>query len=172
MTPDQRRDPRTFAIIGAAMHVHRELGPELLESLYGDCLEIEFDHRAIPYVREFPMQVHYRGLPVRTPFRADFLCYGAVVVELKAMACIGKREVGQVAHYLAIANAPLGLLINFGASSLEFERVIPRSHGPGRRPMDTPQSYSTTTEAVADALEGQQGVRAPTVTATSYDRPW
>jgi GxxExxY protein len=123
------RDPRTYAIIGAAMQVHRDLGRGFLESIYQNCLALRFREAKVPFEREKPLAVDYLGKPVGT-FRADFVCYQDIVVELKAQTHLGPSDVAQLANYLAVTQQPLGVLLNFGAESLEFRRVIGRSARP------------------------------------------
>jgi GxxExxY protein len=120
------RDPRTFAVIGAAMRVHGELGPGYLEVTYQHALQLEFEASAIPHRREIPISVWYRGQRLGGVYRADFLCYDDVLVELKALPVVGRTEVRQLAHYLRATGHTTGLLLNFGADSLEFQRVRPR----------------------------------------------
>src|SRR5690242_18763868 len=94
------RDPQTHAIIGAAMEVHRVLGPGFLEPVYQDALELELADRNIPFVREPQLVVGYKGRRLRSVYRADFLCYGRVVVELKAARTTSPRDDAQVINYL------------------------------------------------------------------------
>jgi GxxExxY protein len=123
------RDPRTYSIIGAAMEVHKEVGPGFLEAVYQEALAIELTDRKIPFLREAAVAVHYKGRPLGTPYRADFICHGGIVVELKAQTALGLVDQAQVIHYLKGTKLEVGLLINFGAASLEFQRFA-HSHPP------------------------------------------
>jgi len=113
----------TYAIIGAAMEVHRILGPGFLESVYEKALAHEFDLRGIPYERQAELAVGYKGI-VAGEFRADFLVDGKVVVELKAIKALTGGDEAQLLNYLKGTGYRVGLLINFGASSLEYKRRI------------------------------------------------
>ena len=108
------------------MLIHRELGPGFLEATYQDAMELELAHRRIPFQSQIPIEVWFRGRRLGGIYRADLRCYREVLVELKAIPTVGQAEVSQLAHYLAAAGAPLGLLLNFGAQSLQFQRVLPR----------------------------------------------
>jgi GxxExxY protein len=118
------RDPRTYGVIGAAMAVHRELGSGFLEAVYQEALEVELQVRKVPYQREVELPVSYRGHRLSTSYRADFICYGETLLELKAIQTIGRVERAQLLNYLKITGFKLGLLINFGAESLEYERLV------------------------------------------------
>jgi GxxExxY protein len=122
--PLDLRDPRTFAIIGAAIEVHRHLGPGFLEPVYQEALSVELTERCIPHRREVEMPVYYRGTRLLSQYRADFLCFEAVVVELKAVDNLTPREQRQVIHYLKAVQLQTALLINFGSRSLQFNRFI------------------------------------------------
>jgi GxxExxY protein len=115
-------DAWTYAIIGAAMEVHRELSPGYVEAAYQRAFAIELRRRSIPFTMEVPVPLHYKGEPLGVPFRADAVVDG-VLVELTALPATGSRERARVAHYLKATNLPLGLLLNFGAPSLQVERV-------------------------------------------------
>jgi GxxExxY protein len=117
-------DSRTFAIIGAAMEVHRVLGSGFLEVFYRDALAIEFGLRVIPFETEVPCHVVYKTHPLRGHYRMDFVCFGSVVVEVKARFGVGAAEHAQVLSYLASTGHECGLLLNFGASKLEYRRFI------------------------------------------------
>lgn len=122
--PTEPTDSRTFAIIGAAMEVHRVLGSGFLEVFYRDALAIEFGLRAIPFVAEAPCHVAYKGHPLRGHYRMDFVCFESVVIEVKARSGTGPAEQAQVLSYLASAGFQTGLLLNFGAARLEYKRFI------------------------------------------------
>ena len=122
--PSEPSDPRTFAIIGAAMEVHRVLGSGFLEVFYRDALAIEFGRREIPFVAEAPCQVVYKGHPLRGHYRIDFVCFESVVIEVKARYGTGAAEQAQVLSYLASTSHQCGLLLNFGSAKLEYKRFI------------------------------------------------
>jgi len=124
MNADSKNDPETYAILGAAMEVHRELGSGFLEGVYQDALGIEFKERGIPFAREQPVPVAYRGQALGTPYRADFLCYGSVIVELKAIKALSDMESAQVLHYLKATGFDRALLINFATQRLDYKRFI------------------------------------------------
>jgi GxxExxY protein len=119
---DEQRDPQTDAIIGAAIEVHRRLGQGLLEAVYQEALAIEFDERGVPFQREVEILILYRERQLASGYRADFVCYDAVIVELKALKKVTDVETAQVINYLKATGLPRALLLNFGASSLEYKR--------------------------------------------------
>jgi GxxExxY protein len=117
-------DPRTFAIIGAALEVHKQLGCGFLEAVYHESLALEFNSRKIPFVREVCLPITYKSQVLKTAYCADFICFGAVVVELKALAHMSGTEASQVINYLKATGYEVGLLLNFGAPSLQHRRLI------------------------------------------------
>lgn len=122
--PPSLQDPRTFAIIAAAYEVHRVLGTGFLELFYKDALEIEFAERDVPFQREQSCRVEYKGRPLSRDYHVDFLCYGEIVLEIKARSVIGPADHAQVINYLASTRKRIGLLLNFGAAKLEHRRFI------------------------------------------------
>ncbi len=124
MNADLQRDPETYAIIGAAMEVHRELGNGFLEAVYQDALQIEFNQRNIPFKREQSVPVLYKGVALGAPYRADFVCHGSVLVELKAVKALTDVETAQVLHYLKATGLGRALLINFATPRLDYKRFI------------------------------------------------
>lgn len=120
----ETRDPQTHAIIGAAMTVHSELGRGFLESVYQEALALEMDELDIPYQREMILPVFYKGQKLKSFFRADFICYGEVVVELKAISTTTKADEAQIINSIKATELQRGLLINFGASRLQYFRRV------------------------------------------------
>jgi len=119
-----KRDPRTYAIIGAAFEVHKTLGGGFLEAVYGDALAVEFTQRQIPFQREVELPILYKGGRLATLYRADFICFEDVIVELKAVSRTASVEEAQVINYLKATGLAIGLLLNFGPKSLEHRRFV------------------------------------------------
>ncbi|MDH3975142.1 MAG: GxxExxY protein [Deltaproteobacteria bacterium] len=118
------RDSETYAVIGAAMAVHKELGHGFLEAVYQEALEQEFQVMRIPFEREKKLPVFYRGKPINAHYKADFVCFGSVIVELKALKQLSGIEESQVINYLKASGLNRSLLINFGAKQLEYKRIV------------------------------------------------
>jgi GxxExxY protein len=117
-------DPQTYKIIGAAMAVHRQLGCGFLEAVSREALTIELQERGVPFVREVRLPVRYRSRLLPVFYTVDFICFDEVLVEVKALHAIGPNEVAQLINYLRIARRRRGLLLNFGATSLQHRRLV------------------------------------------------
>ena len=115
----------TYEINGAAFHVYNKLGHGFLETVYQEALEIEFQRRNIPYEREKELRITYDGVELKQTYKADFVCYEKIIVELKAVNALEDVHRSQVYNYLHATGYKLGLLYNFGCSGgLEKERII------------------------------------------------
>jgi len=118
------RDPQTYAIIGATMEIHRQLGHGFLEAVYQEAAVIEFRNASIPFEREVLLPINYKGTTLPTHYRADFICYAEIIVEFKALSRLSTVEEAQLLHYLKATSHRRGLLINFGATSLQYKRLV------------------------------------------------
>lgn len=119
-----KTDEQTYEIIGAAMEVHKILGHGFLEAVYQEALAVEFDLRKTPYRREVALPIHYKGQTLNTSYKADFLCFEAIVVELKALDTLSGIEQAQVINYLKATGMHRALLLNFGGPKLQYKRMI------------------------------------------------
>jgi GxxExxY protein len=119
-----KKDPLTHKIIGAAMEVHKALGHGFLEAVYHEALGMEFASQQIPYESEVALPIHYKGNLLLTSYRADFVCFENIVVEIKALNKLSSTEESQIINYLKATGIETGLLLNFGSKSLEFKRFI------------------------------------------------
>ena len=116
---------QSYAINGAAMNVYNALGHGFLEAVYQEALELEFIKRGIPYEREKELKIFYEGKELRQTYKADFVCYGDIIVELKAVAHLDDSHRSQVFNYLKATGFKLGLLYNFGHyNGLEWEQKM------------------------------------------------
>lgn len=117
-------DPDTYAIIGAALEVQHTLGCGFLEKVYAFALANEFKRRAIPFVSEVELAISYKGDLLPCTYRADLICFGTVLVELKAQRELSPIDEAQLLNYLKITGLRVGLLLNFGKTRLEQRRFV------------------------------------------------
>lgn len=120
----RQRDPQTYQIIGVEMTVHKELGSGFLEAVYQEATSIEFEINGVFYRQEVEIPIYYRSQRLSKTYRADFVCFDNIIVELKALPKITGKEKAQVINYLKATGYERGLLINFGAESLQYERLV------------------------------------------------
>lgn len=113
----------SYAIIGAAIEVHKQLGCGFTEPVYQEAFAEELRLREIPFEREKVLTVTYKGKVLTKEFRADFVCYNKIIVELKAVVDFAEEHYAQVYNYLKASEMQLGLLISFGKTSLEYKRI-------------------------------------------------
>jgi GxxExxY protein len=106
------------------MRVHSELGPGFLEAVYREALELEFLSKGIPFVKEPRFPVHYRGQLLHSSYRADFVCFGSLLVECKALKRLTTTEESQAINYLRAAALQRAILLNFGGPQLEWKRMV------------------------------------------------
>ena len=116
----------SYKIIGAAMKVHKELGSGFLEAVYQEALGIEFEKQEIPYLSEPRLKISYSGQELKKYYKADFICYEKIIIEVKATKQLTGIDESQVINYLKATSIKLGLLFNFGTESLEYKRLIRR----------------------------------------------
>ena len=111
-------DKLSYDVLGAAIEVHKSLGPGLLETVYHDCLKHELDIRGLGFATEFVVPVNYKGLTVSTDLRCDLFVEGLLVVELKAVSAFVPIHQAQLLTYMKLLSAPKGLLLNFNAANI------------------------------------------------------
>ncbi len=115
----------SYKVIGAAFKVYNTLGPGFLEAVYQEALEIEFLRQDLPYEREKELKIRYDGVELKQSYKADFVCFGKIIVELKSVNALDAAHRSQVYNYLHATGYKLGLLLNFGnPSHLESERIV------------------------------------------------
>jgi GxxExxY protein len=118
------RDPETYEVVGAAMEVHRVLGRGFLEAVYQAAFAAELARRSITFAEQVELPINYKGQKLRTNYRIDFLIGADIVVEVKALDELTGRERSQLLNYLKASGHRRGLLLNFGARSLQYERMV------------------------------------------------
>lgn len=114
-----------YAIVGAAIEVHRELGPGFLEGVYQEAMQLELGARSIPFEAEKPISVGYKGQRLSTDYFADPVCHGQIIVDLKALSRLSGSEQAQIFNYLKATGLKVGVLISFGSrGKLEWKRFV------------------------------------------------
>ena len=114
----------SYSIIGAAMEVHRTLGRGFLESVYQESLGLELNIRQVPFLKEQNLELFYKGEKLNKYFTADFICFDKIILELKSVSGLTSEHEAQVFNYLKATQLNLALLINFGANSLQYKRIV------------------------------------------------
>ena len=118
-------EEETYAIRGAIFEVYREMGCGFLEAVYQECLEKEFVLQNIPFVPQKDLALSYKGQPLKQTYKPDFICYGKIIVELKALSATTGEHKAQVLNYLKATREKLGLLVNFGSHpKATIERLV------------------------------------------------
>lgn len=113
-----------YAIVGAAMEVSNVLGSGFLEAVYQEALEIEMRERKIPFVAQPAISISYKEITLAKTYIPDFICFGLVIVEIKALKALTTVEEAQLLNYLKATGKPVGVLINFGTPKLEWKRMV------------------------------------------------
>jgi GxxExxY protein len=115
----------SYAVMGACFEVFKEMGTGFLESVYEECLEIELELQCVPFKVQVELPLTYKKRRLRKTFQPDFICFGAVVVEIKAASQLTDIHRAQLLNYLKATGYRLGLLVNFhGHPKLEWERIV------------------------------------------------
>lgn len=114
----------TYAIRGCLNAVAFELGSGFLEKVYQEALELEFQASGIPYEREVKLCISYKGKALQQEYIADFVCYGKIIVELKAVSKLNEVHEAQVLNYLKATGLDLALLVNFGETPVNIKRLF------------------------------------------------
>jgi GxxExxY protein len=115
----------SYAILGACFEVYKEKSNGFTEPIYQECLELEFGLQKLPFQPQASLVIAYKGRPLKHHFVPDFVCYGKIIVEIKAVSQLTDEHRAQVLNYLKATGYKLGLLINFGHyPKLEYERIV------------------------------------------------
>lgn len=115
----------SYKIIGACFEVYKQKGSGFTEPIYQECLALEFQLQNIPFVAQPVIEMEYKGLKLKQQFRLDFICYGCIIVEIKAVSKLVDEHRAQLLNYLNANKFRLGLLVNFGHyPKIEYERIV------------------------------------------------
>jgi len=115
----------SYAIVGACFEVYNELGCGFVEPVYQECLQLELISRGIPFVARKAIELRYKGTILAQTYEPDFVCFGKIIVEIKAVSALNDQFRAQVHNYLKATGCQLGLLVNFGEyPKLVCERIV------------------------------------------------
>ena len=115
----------SYAIVGACFEVYNEMGTGFLEPVYQECLDIELGLRGIPFVAQQHLKLVYKSKELEATYKPDFICFGSIIVEIKAMSDFDDNHRAQVHNYLKATGFRLGILVNFGQHpKLQYERIV------------------------------------------------
>lgn len=114
----------SYKIIGICMNIHSVMGNGFLEAVYSEVLEKEFKKNNIPFEKEKKLEIFFNGEKLSKTYRADFLCFDEIIIELKSVNFLHENFSKQLQNYLKATNKKLGILINFGEKSLNYKRII------------------------------------------------
>ena len=114
----------SYKIIGACMEVHKKLGSGFLERVYFEALELEFKKADIFFEREKKLPVYFDNQPLKKYFKADFVCFNSIIIEMKATKFLIEADLRQTINNVKATHYKLGLLINFGTPSLSYKRIV------------------------------------------------
>ncbi len=118
-------EQETYAVTGAAIEIHRTLGPGFLEKVYQEAMQLELTARNIPFESEVPLDINYKGQSLTQKYYADLICFGQIIVELKALNQLSGTEDAQLLNYLKATGLQVGILFNFGSHGrLERKRLV------------------------------------------------
>ncbi|AZI19835.1 GxxExxY protein [Chryseobacterium taklimakanense] len=114
----------SYQLIGICMNIHSTLGFGFLEAVYCEILEKGFVRMNIPFQREVKLDLYFNGIKLEKQYKADFVCYDDIILEIKSVSFLHENFTKQTLNYLKATEKKLGLLINFGEKSLKYKRII------------------------------------------------
>ena len=114
----------SYQIIGICMNIHSTLGGGFLEAVYSEVLEMEFKKNNIQFEKEKKLEIYFNGEKLNKTYRADFLCFDEIILEIKSVNFLHENFSSQLLNYLKATNKKLGILINFGEKSLKYKRIV------------------------------------------------
>jgi GxxExxY protein len=118
-------EEESYAVLGACFEIYKEMGPGFLESVYQECLVLELSARGVPFVAKPGLLLEYKGRKLKQAFEPDFVCFGKIILEIKAVSQLNDIFRAQLLNYLVATKMRLGLIVNFTSHpQLEFERIV------------------------------------------------